>query len=187
MESDSFAGRMSEMRDSPWLASEDLEDPNGTGYIETTMTIAAVLEVRDAQFKGGRTKAKGYAIQFREIDRMLYLNGVNREKLKEMFGRKAGALVGKTIVLYVNPRVKLMGNIKPGIRIKSHDVPTPTPDELAYIDDTKALIAEAAKMEDLTSIGLILKAKSPAIQAAVRETWAARQAKLKQTGTEALK
>ena len=124
MKTDRFAGRLSEMRDSPWLASEDLEHESGEGYIELVATIAAVLEIRDAQFKGGRTKAKGYALTFREFERMLYLNGVNRETLKEMFGRKASDLVGNTIVLYVNPRVKLAGKLVPGIRIKAHDGPT---------------------------------------------------------------
>ena len=119
MDEKPFSGRVAEMRDSPWLSSEDLEDPAGNGYIEAHVTIEKVLEITDAQFKGGRSKKRGFALQFAGKSRMLYLNGVNRETLKEMFGRRASDFVGKSIVLYVKPDVSLMGQKVPGIRIKA--------------------------------------------------------------------
>jgi len=180
METDTFAGRMSEMRDSPWLASEDLENPDGPGYIETVLTVATVMEIRDAQFKGGRTKAKGYALKFREIERMLYLNGVNREKLKEMFGRKASDVVGQAITLYVNPRVKMAGKTVPGIRVKDAPEKTISPADQKAIADTKVQIAEAADVATLKGIGGLIGKKSSAVKEAVRVTYEKRLAELKE-------
>jgi hypothetical protein len=113
-----YKGAVSAMRESPWLASEDLENPRGPGYIEAVVTIERVMEVHDAQFKGGRRKDKCYAVQFVGKSRMLVLNGVNRETLKEMFGRTAPGWIGKQVTLYVKPDVLLMGKKVPGIRIK---------------------------------------------------------------------
>ena len=134
-----------------------------------------------------------------------------RRILSKLWTEDSDNWIGKQLKLYCDPTVVWGGKTVGGVRI-SHlsdiDGPTTlkltktrtakvditilpletiTPDEQAYIDDAKANIAEAQSAADLQSIGAILKAKSPAIQAAVRETWAARQAKLKQTGTEALK
>jgi len=118
MEEKQYSGPVSAMRDSPWLASEDLEDPAGNGYREAVVTIETVMEIKDAQFKGGRSKPKGYALKFEGKERMLYLNGVNRETLKEMFGRRAADWIGQKIKLYVKPDVQLMGKKVPGIRVK---------------------------------------------------------------------
>jgi hypothetical protein len=189
MKADTFAGRMSEMRDSPWLSSEDLEDPDGGGYIEAEMTISGVLEIRDAQFKGGRTKAKGHAIKFQGNERMLYLNGVNREKLKEMFGRTAPDMVGKSIVLYVDPRVKLMGKVVPGIRIKASEKapkkapPKPvelSPEDASLVAEYKAEIELAADMKTLTGMGDLLREKSKAVQDSLRPVYKAKHAELKE-------
>ena len=179
METDAFAGRMSEMRDSPWLASEDLENTHGDGYIEVVLTISSVLEIRDAEFKGGRKKKKGYAIAFQEIERMLYLNGVNRETLKEMFGKTAPEVVGNKITLYVNPHVRLGKEIKAGIRIKHYESPKLSAADQAYIEDAKKQIAESPSMEVLDAIGLALKEQAKPIQDAVRGAYKARKAELK--------
>ena len=113
-----YKGPVSAMREPPWLSSEDLENPTGQGWIEAVVTIERVMEVTDAQFKQGRTKKKCYAIQFSGKSRMLVLNGVNRETLKEMFGRTAAEWIGKRIKLYVKPDVRLGKLTVPGIRIK---------------------------------------------------------------------
>lgn len=118
MNESEYSGPVAAMRDSPWLASEDLEMPDGKGYRDAVVTIDTVLEVRDVQFKGGRKKAKGYALQFHGKERRLFLNGVNRETLKEMFGRRATDWIGKAITLYVKPDVMLAGKKVPGIRVK---------------------------------------------------------------------
>jgi len=113
-----YTGPISTMRDSPWLSSEDLEDPNGKGWIQEVVTIEGVMEIHNAQFKGGRSKKKCYAVQFVGKTRMLVLNGVNRETLKEMFGRTTPDWIGRQVLLYVKPDVMLAGKKVPGIRIK---------------------------------------------------------------------
>ena len=118
MEDKDYKGAASTMRDSPWLSSEDLENPNGNDYLQVVVTIKSVKEIADAQFKGGRTKKKCYALEFEGKERWLVLNGVNRETCKEMFGRKAADWIGKRLTLYVKTDVLLMGKKVPGIRIK---------------------------------------------------------------------
>jgi len=113
-----YTGPISTMRDSPWLSSEDLEDPKGSGWIQEVVTIEGVMEIHNAQFKGGRSKKKCYAVQFVGKTRMLVLNGVNRETLKEMFGRTTPDWIGRQVLLYVKPDVMLAGKKVPGIRIK---------------------------------------------------------------------
>jgi hypothetical protein len=189
MESDTFDGRMSEMRDSPWLASEDLENPDGDGWIEAVVTIVAVMEIRNAQFKGGRTKKKGFALKFREYERMLFLNGVNRETLRELHGRKAADQIGKTIVLYVNPKVPLAGKMVPGIRIKHHEPqagrqpakqPALTPEEQEFVETAREEIKKAQSQEELNAYITILNSKSSAVKAALREDCAKRKEELSQ-------
>lgn len=125
-----YTGPIATMRDSPWLSSEDLEDPKGSGWIQEVVTIEGVMEIHNAQFKGGRSKKKCYAVQFVGKARMLVLNGVNRETLKEMFGRTTPEWIGKQVILYVKPDVMLAGKKVPGIRIKAapESKPEPLPD-----------------------------------------------------------
>jgi hypothetical protein len=178
-----YTGPIATMRDSPWLSSEDLEDPKGSGWIQEVVTIEGVMEIHNAQFKGGRSKKKCYAVQFVGKARMLVLNGVNRETLKEMFGRTTPDWIGQRVLLYVKPDVPLGGKRVPGIRIKpapahaSEPAPLTAEDE-AYIAELKGEIAGAESMETLKAIGFILKSKPAAVKDAVRATYAKRQAEL---------
>ena len=181
MDEKQFSGKVSEMRDSPWLASEDLEDANSSGYVEATVTIDRVMEITDAQFKGGRSKKKCYAIQFVGKARMLVLNGVNRETLKEMWGRKATDWIGKQIVLYVKPDVLLMGKKVPGIRIRPAVEPVgraADPEDEAFIAECLGEIERAGSVEILKAIGFAVKTKPKAVQEAVRPAYVARQKQL---------
>jgi len=180
-----FKGSVSAMRESPWLASEDLENPSGDGWIEGVVTIERVMEVTDAQFKGGRSKKKCFAVQFVGKARMLVLNGVNRETLKEMFGRTAPQWIGKQITLYVKPDVMLAGKKVPGIRIKpapahaSEPAPEPlTPEDEACIAEIIAEIEDAGSLMDLESIKAKLIEKPAAVKDAVRPLYMTRQADL---------
>jgi hypothetical protein len=142
-----YTGPIATMRDSPWLSSEDLEDPKGSGWLQEVVTIEGVMEIHNAQFKGGRSKKKCYAVQFIGKARMLVLNGVNRETLKEMFGRTTPDWIGKRVLLYVKPDVQLAGKKVPGIRIKPAPDPPKKPDPIpafrAWLE-TKGLTEETA-------------------------------------------
>jgi hypothetical protein len=176
MDSERFNGRLAEMRDSPWLASEDLEDPNGDGYLESAATIEAVLKIRKAQFKGGRTK-NGFAVKFTQFERMLFLNGINRDTLKRLCGRKSEDLIGKTVVLYVDPNVKLAGKIVAGIRVKEHDAAL-TPEQEAFVAEATREIQEADTSEILRVYGELLKNKPKGVQDALRPLYAKRKHEL---------
>ena len=166
-----YTGPISTMRDSPWLSSEDLEDPSGTGWNTEVVTIEGVMESRQAQWKGGRTKKLCYAVQFIGKPRMLVLNGVNRETLKEMFGRTVPDWIGKQVLLYVKPDVRLGKQTVPGIRIKPapEQKPLPTEDRVA-----KFLIWLESK--GLTEADAIQRLAGRTLDEATDEDWKALRA-----------
>lgn len=108
-----FEGTSGEMRDSPWLASEDIE-----GKGDVPVTIEKVFRHRNVEFEGGRKKAIVYALQFERCQRQLVLNGTNRKQINSMFGNKVTDWIGKTIKLYVDPNVRLGSEVTKGIRIR---------------------------------------------------------------------
>ncbi len=180
MDTNSFSGRLSDMRESPWLASEDLERPDSPGYIELTATIKAVMEIRNATFAGGRTKPKGYALEFAEFTRMLYLNATNRVTLKELHGRTAPEVVGKRITLYVNPKVKLAGKLVPGIRIKAAATVAPslTAEQREFVAEATKKFESAETPELLEGYGATLKEQPEAVRAALKPIYAKRKQEL---------
>ena len=113
MTSELFDGRASEMRDSPWLASEDLD---GLGEVE--LEIKAVHRHTDVEFDAGRKKAVVYSVEFVKAKRQLVLNGTNRKSIVAKYGNNVKDWVGKKIKLYVQSGIKVGGVSKNGIRIK---------------------------------------------------------------------
>jgi hypothetical protein len=113
-----FTGMAGQMRDSRWLASEDLKVKDKPGYVQAVVTIEKVLERRKVTFEGGRVKDKLYTLKLIGKDRELIINATNREALKQLFGDDSTKWIGQRILLWVDPTVKLKGEIKPGIRIK---------------------------------------------------------------------
>jgi hypothetical protein len=160
-----YTGPISTMRDSPWLSSEDLEDPNGKGWLQEVVTIEGVMEIRNAQFKGGRSKAKCYAVQFVGKARMLVLNGVNRETLKEMFGRTVPDWIGKQVLLYVKPDVRLGKQTVPGIRIK----PAPEPKKHDPIPPFRAWLEKSG----LTEADAVARIEGRTLEQATEADWVA--------------
>ena len=108
-----FEGRTGEMKDSPWLASEDLLDLD-----ECKLTIDACLRHRNVEFEQGRKEERVYTLQFKEHPKQLVLNSVNRKTLVAKFGPNVKLWAGKEILLYVDKNVKFRGRIVYGIRIK---------------------------------------------------------------------
>jgi hypothetical protein len=164
-----YTGPIATMRDSPWLASEDFENPKGSGWLPEVVTIEGVMEIHNAQFKGGRSKKKCYAVQFVEKDRMLVLNGVNRETLKEMFGRTTPEWIGKQVLLYVKPDVILAGKKVPGIRIKAApEQETPKP-ELSRVEWFRNWLAK----KELPEADATAQIGGRTLDEATDEDWAA--------------
>ena len=103
------------MRDSPWLASEDIE---GKGDIK--LTIEKVFRQENVAFEDGRSKPVVYSIQFAKAKRRLVLNATNRKQLASMFGPEVADWIGQQITLYVDPNVKMKGQLTKGIRIRKN-------------------------------------------------------------------
>lgn len=115
MKSEVFNGRASEMRDSPWMASEDLDRrPNGV-----VLTIDKVKKHKGVQFEGGRSKEEVYSLAFKGAKRELVLNGTNRRVMRNLYGQEVKDWIGKQVHLYVDRNVKMMGEITSGLRIKA--------------------------------------------------------------------
>lgn len=110
-----YTGRASELRDSPWLAGEDLQ-----GLGEVTAEIEDVLLYPSVVFEAGRVKKNVAAIKFKGRDKQLVLSaGVNRKTLAELFGQDTRKWRGKMVKLWFDPSV-LLGKIrKGGLRVKA--------------------------------------------------------------------
>lgn len=112
--SEIFEGRSGEMKkDTPWLASEDI-----IGLGDVTVEIVCCHRHRDVEFDAGRKEACVYSVEFKGKKKQLVLNSVNRKSLVSLFGVNVKDWAGQTIKLYVDPHVKMMGKIVPGIRIR---------------------------------------------------------------------
>jgi hypothetical protein len=111
--SEIFDGRASEMRESPWLASEDLD-----GIGEKVLTIKQVHKNLDVSFEAGRKKDVVYSVEFERAKRQLVLNGTNRKSLQALFGNNVNDWAGQKITLYVKQGIKVGGQTKPGLRVK---------------------------------------------------------------------
>jgi hypothetical protein len=94
MTSEEFEGFTSEMRESPWLASEDI-----LGFSELPVTIESVHKHKDVAFDQGRKKDVVYAIKFAGTTKQLVLNATK-------------------VALFVDTKVKMAGKFVNGIRIK---------------------------------------------------------------------
>ena len=109
--STAFDGRASDMRDSPWLASEDLDG-------DVTLTIKQCHLHQNVEFEAGRKKPKVFTLEFEKAKRQLVLNGTNRKKLQTKFGNNVQDWKGKQVTLYVQPGIRVGRETKNGIRIR---------------------------------------------------------------------
>lgn len=113
MTSEEFEGYTSEMRESPWLASEDI-----LGFSELPVTIESVHRHKNVQFDQGRKKDVVYAVKFAGTTKQLVLNATNRKTLVRMFGSNVKRWKEQKVSLYVDTKVKFAGKLTNGIRIK---------------------------------------------------------------------
>ncbi len=111
--SEIFDGRASQMRDSPWMASEDLD-----GIGEVTMKVARVHKHQDVEFEGGRKKPVVYSLEFEKAKRQLILNGTNRKSMQSKYGNDVKNWIGKEVTVYVQPGIRVGRETKNGLRLK---------------------------------------------------------------------
>jgi len=126
-ESKEFRGLVSQMRVSPWLASEDL-----LGLGEIAVKIEAVYLHENVKMDGGRNEAQLYAIKFAGAEKQMILNATNRKALSQAFGARVDTWAGKTVYLRAQPGIRKPGGGKNekcyGLRIRTDEV-SPKADE----------------------------------------------------------
>lgn len=109
-----FDGLASQMRQSQWMACEDLD-----GFTEAKCTIEHVWLHRNVSFEEGRKQDKVYSLGFKGKAKQLVLNATNRRRLVALFGSKTTEWIGQTITLYVKDGVRSpKGGTTRGIRIR---------------------------------------------------------------------
>lgn len=109
-----FDGRAGEMRDSPWLASEDLE-----GLESIDLIVKDVFRTKDVEFEGGRSKEEVFSLQFSNAKRQLVLNGTNRKMMIKLFGADVKNWKGQTVNVYVAHNIKVGRDVKNGLRLRA--------------------------------------------------------------------
>ena len=132
---DEFHGRAGEMRNSQWLAKEDFE-----GRGDVAATIEGVYVHRDVEFEGGRKQKVAYSLKFSgiwqnidgtwqplPIDRASLLNAARRSVLVRARGTDVDNWIGCTVMIYVDPTVKVAGKTVGGYRFRD-DVKPPKVD-----------------------------------------------------------
>ncbi len=108
-----FEGRSSEMKESPWLASEDLLDVG-----DVKVKVVRCHRYKDVEFDKGRKEPTVYTLEFEKKQKQLVLNNTNRKTMVAKFGTDVREWAGKTVTLYVDNKVRFAGRTVCGIRIK---------------------------------------------------------------------
>jgi hypothetical protein len=99
-----YTGTVSGMKDSPWLASEDLL---GLGSVE--VEIAGVNKNTDVPMDGGRKEACLYSVAFKGKQKQMILNATNRKTLSRAFGADIDGWIGQTVKLFVQDGIRKPG------------------------------------------------------------------------------
>jgi hypothetical protein len=133
MKTETYTGKVSGMKTSPWLASEDL-----LGISPQQVVIAGVYKHEDIPMDGGRKEKLLFAIGFEKIQKQLILNATNRKALSRQFGADTKQWVGKTVTLFVQDGVRKpggrAGETCQGLRIASGDA-KPMPSAADIMED----------------------------------------------------
>ena len=121
MNSTPYTGKVSGMKTSPWLASEDLL---GVGPVK--VKVAAVVENTDVEMEGGRKEARLFSLAFGGIPKQMILNATNRRALSAAFGADTKQWIGQEIELYVQDGIRKPGKgggTTTGLRISAKPNP----------------------------------------------------------------
>lgn len=104
MKTETYTGKVSGMKNSPWLASEDL-----LGISPQKVTISGVFKHEDVPMDGGRKEKVLFAIGFEKIQKQMILNATNRKALSSQFGADTRNWVGQQITLIVQDGIRKPG------------------------------------------------------------------------------
>ena len=108
MKTTQYTGKVSGMKSSPWLASEDL-----LGISPQQVIITGIFQHEDVPMDGGRKEKLLFAVGFEKIQKQMILNATNRKSLSRQFGADTKSWIGKSVMLYVQDGIRKPGG-KPG-------------------------------------------------------------------------
>lgn len=153
METKPYTGKVSGMKTSPWLASEDLE---GLGKVagnirgSARVKISGVFRNENVTLDAGRIEKLLFSVSFDGIPKQMILNATNRKTLTKAFGADTKKWIGGEIELVAQDGIQKPGS-KKGVMTTG----------LRFVGE------HAAKARDLNAeIGLQEKPKpSPAVKA----------------------
>jgi hypothetical protein len=104
MKTEQYTGKVSGMKTSPWLASEDL-----LGISPQQVTISGVFRHEDVPMDGGRKEKLLFAIAFEKIQKQMILNATNRKALSRQFGADTKQWIGQKVMLTVQDGIRKPG------------------------------------------------------------------------------
>jgi hypothetical protein len=104
MKTEQYTGKVSGMKTSPWLASEDL-----LGICPQQVIIAGVYKHEDVPMDGGRKEKLLFAVGFEKIQKQMILNATNRKALSRQFGADTKQWIGKEVTLTVQDGIRKPG------------------------------------------------------------------------------
>jgi hypothetical protein len=103
--------KMREMFPSNWLKGEELK---GKGFVKVVIAGGSMEEMPD----GGQKPV----LRFQGASKGLVLNKTNGDEIAEAYGEDTDDWIGKSILLYFDPKVSYAGKRTGGIRVR---IPTP--------------------------------------------------------------
>lgn len=109
---ESFQGVASEMKESDWLAVEDIED-----FAPVNVKVEDVILHRNVAFEAGRREPKVYSLKFAAKRKQLPLNATNRRAMQKAYTSDTKQWRGKSITLTVEPLKREFNGHTHGIRI----------------------------------------------------------------------
>ena len=124
MNTTQYTGKVSGMKTSPWLASEDL-----LGIGSVNVEIESVLKNEDVAMDAGRVEKCLFSLAFKGIPKQMILNATNRRTLSAAFGADTKLWVGKSIEVHVEDGIRKPGKgggTTTGLRIKAKADPSLT-------------------------------------------------------------
>ncbi len=108
-----YTGSSGAMRESPWLAAEDLAAAG-----DVKVEIEGVFQYESVEFEAGRKKANVFTVKFKGKQKELCLNSTNRRTLYRLYGSDTKEWTGKSVTLYVDPNVRVAGKKVGGVRFR---------------------------------------------------------------------
>ncbi len=115
MESQPYTGKVSGMKTSPWLASEDLE---GLGKVggkirgSVKLKISGVFKNENVTLDAGRIEKCLFSVSFEGFEKQMILNATNRKTLTKAFGANTKKWIGGEIELVAQDGIQKPGEKK---------------------------------------------------------------------------